>query len=140
MVTLHMSNRQGGVALLEAMIAILVLSFGLLGLAGLQLAGIRSNQVAYQRSVATMQAYDMADRMRAGMSSTAYTPLTAVNSTDLSDWQAKNALLLPGGSGAVDIVANRFRITVTWAEKCQVGETGCSSGTVVRGISTEFLP
>jgi type IV pilus assembly protein PilV len=140
MVNPHMSDRQGGMAFLEAMIAVAVLSFGLLGLAGLQLAGIKSNQVASQRSVATMQAYNMADRMRAGMSSTVYTPLTAVNSGDLSAWQAENALLLPGGGGSVSVVDNRFNISVTWKEKCQTGETGCSSGMLTRSIDTEFLP
>ena len=59
---------EAGVAMIEALIAIVVISFGLLGLAGLQLAGVRTNQVAYYRSVATAQAYDMADRMRANIS------------------------------------------------------------------------
>ena len=136
----HISSRQGGMAFLEAMIAVAVLSFGLLGLAGLQLAGIKSNQVASQRSVATMQAYNMADRMRAGMNSTAYTPITAVNSTDLAAWQAETALLLQGGGGSVTQVDKRFKISVTWNEKCQMGETGCSSGMLTRSIDTEFLP
>jgi type IV pilus assembly protein PilV len=141
MVNPHMSDRQGGMALLEAMIAVVVLSFGLLGVAGLQLAGIKSNQVAFQRSVATMQAYDMADRMRAGMDPKIYKALTTVDSAELSAWQLENAKLLPGGSGTVTLVGNRFRISVTWPEKCQIGETGCStSGTVTRTIDTEFLP
>jgi len=140
MVTPHMFNRQGGMALLEAMIAVAVLSFGLLGVAGLQLAGIKSNQVAYQRSVATMQANDMADRLRARMVSTAYTPLTVVDSTELSAWQANNALLLPGGGGSVTKIGNYFTIHVTWTEKCLTGESGCSSGSLLRGIDTEFVP
>lgn len=136
----HISSRQGGMAFLESMIAVAVLSFGLLGLAGLQLAGIKTNQVAYQRSVATMQAYNMADRMRAGMNSNAYKALSAVDSTDLSAWQDENSKLLPSGSGSVTAVGNRFKISVTWAEKCQTGESGCSSGTLTRSIDTEFLP
>lgn len=137
----NVSDRQGGMALLEAMIAVAVLSFGLLGLAGLQLAGIKSNQVAYQRSVATMQAYDMADRMRAEMVSAVYTPLAAVNSTDLAAWNIENARLLPGGSGSVTKLDNRYKISVTWSEKCQAGESGCSSsGTLARSIDTEFVP
>ena len=60
-------NDEAGVAMIEALIAIVIISFGLLGLAGLQLAGVRTNQVAYYRSVATAQAYDMADRMRANI-------------------------------------------------------------------------
>ena len=65
-----MSNRsvamqtQAGTSLLEVLIAVVVLSVGLLGLAGLQVAGLRVNQGAMQRSQATMLAYDVLDRMR----------------------------------------------------------------------------
>jgi type IV pilus assembly protein PilV len=58
-------NSQGGFTLLEVLVAIVVLAFGLLGLAGLQAASLRNNHSAYLRSQATLLAYDMADRMRA---------------------------------------------------------------------------
>ena len=58
-------NRIGGFSLVELLVAIMVLTIGLLGLAALQIAGVRSNQTAYYRSIATQLAYDMADRMRA---------------------------------------------------------------------------
>lgn len=56
---------QGGTSLLEVLIAVVILSIGLLGLAGLQVASLRVNQGALQRSQATTLAYDMLDRMRA---------------------------------------------------------------------------
>ncbi len=56
-----------GFSLLEVLIALLVLSIGLLGLAGLQGTGLRYNHSAYLRSQATFQTYDMADRMRANL-------------------------------------------------------------------------
>jgi len=56
-----------GVTMLEVLIAILIISIGLLGMAGMQAAGLRANVGASQRSAATMLAYDMADRMRANM-------------------------------------------------------------------------
>ena len=58
-------NDQQGFTLLEVLIALLVLSIGLLGLAALQTTGLRSNQMANMRTVATQLAYDIADRMRA---------------------------------------------------------------------------
>jgi type IV pilus assembly protein PilV len=58
-------SSQKGFTLIEVLIAVLVLGIGLLGLAALQTAGIRSNQNAYLRSQATIMAYDMIDRMRA---------------------------------------------------------------------------
>ena len=55
--------------MLEVMIAVLVVSLGLLGLAGLQSIGLKNNTAASQRTVATMLAYEMADRMRANLAS-----------------------------------------------------------------------
>ena len=61
----HIKNKQRGFTLLEVMISVIILSIGLLGLAALQLTTLRSNTSAYNRSVATIMAYDIADRMRA---------------------------------------------------------------------------
>ncbi len=61
--------RTRGFSMLEVMIAVLVVSLGLLGLAGLQSVGLRNNTAASQRTVATMLAYEMADRMRANLAS-----------------------------------------------------------------------
>jgi type IV pilus assembly protein PilV len=59
------NRKQSGFTLLEVMVAIVVLSLGLLGLAGLQAATLRNNQIAYYRAIAIQQTYDMADRIRA---------------------------------------------------------------------------
>jgi len=138
MIAQHISTRQGGMALLEAMIAVVVLSVGLLGLAGLQLAGIKSNQVAYERSVATMHAYGVADRIRAGMGEPYKLPTSAEAQASLTAWKSENqSLLLPGESITVGQVGNRFTITVRWTERCAANESGCSGD---RSFVTEFLP
>lgn len=62
MTRLH--NNQNGFTLLEVMIALVIFSIGLLGLAGLQSAGMRNNQISYSRTYATQLAYDLADRIR----------------------------------------------------------------------------
>ncbi len=59
--------RQLGFNLIEVLIALVVLSIGLLGLAALQMTSLQQNQSAYMRSQATLLAYDIADRMRANM-------------------------------------------------------------------------
>jgi type IV pilus assembly protein PilV len=51
--------------MVEVLVAVLVLGVGLLGLAGLQLAGIRANESTRVRTEATIAAYDIADRLRA---------------------------------------------------------------------------
>ncbi len=60
-------NRTNGFTLIEVLIAVLVLAVGLLGLAGLQVTSLGNSQSAYNRSVATQLAYDLADRMRANI-------------------------------------------------------------------------
>lgn len=57
-------QRQLGFNLIEVMVALVVLSLGVLGMAALQLTSIQQNQGAYMRSQATILAYDLADRMR----------------------------------------------------------------------------
>jgi len=60
-------NKNTGFTLIEVLIAMLVLAFGLLGLAGLQATSLKNNQSAYNRSQATQLAYDMADRIRSNL-------------------------------------------------------------------------
>ena len=57
-------SRQQGTTLIEVMIAVLVFSIGVLGLAGLQLVATRSNHDAMQRTTATMLANSIIERMR----------------------------------------------------------------------------
>ncbi len=59
------SVADGGFTLLEVMIALVVLSFGLLGMALLQTSALRAGQSANYRSQATILAYDLADMIRA---------------------------------------------------------------------------
>lgn len=54
-----------GATLVEAMVALVVLSIGLLGLASLQLTGISNNANADNRTTAALIANDMVERMRA---------------------------------------------------------------------------
>ncbi|RKZ99283.1 MAG: type IV pilus modification protein PilV [Gammaproteobacteria bacterium] len=56
--------KQKGFMLIEAMIALMILSVGLLGIAGMQLLGLRMNYDAYQRTQVTALAYDIAEKMR----------------------------------------------------------------------------
>jgi type IV pilus modification protein PilV len=58
-------HRQGGFTLIEVLVAMVVLSIGLLGLAGLQVKTLSFNRDAYLLSQVTNLQYDMLDRMRA---------------------------------------------------------------------------
>jgi type IV pilus assembly protein PilV len=58
-------ERARGFTLLEVLVAVLVFSIGLLGIASLQLAGLRHTHDSHLRAVATMKAAELVDRMRA---------------------------------------------------------------------------
>ena len=59
------TDKQTGFSLLEVLIALLVLSIGLLGIAGLQATSKRTNFEAIQRTTAVLLARDIIERMRA---------------------------------------------------------------------------
>lgn len=58
-------TRARGFTLLEVLIALLIFSLGLLGMAGLLSVSVRTNHASYVRTQATFLAQAMADRMRA---------------------------------------------------------------------------
>jgi type IV pilus assembly protein PilV len=61
----QLKQPQLGVSLVESMIALLIISIGLLGIAALQVTSISQNASALHHSQAVMMAYNMADRIRA---------------------------------------------------------------------------
>ena len=115
-------RRQRGFSLIEVMVALFVLSIGLLGLAGLQTLGLKFNVQSYQRTQATLNAYDIMDRIRAnpvGMTASAYDNIdlspnpSAVDCMaagcdaaqmadyDIGQWKASLTSLLSQGQGGI---------------------------------------
>lgn len=112
-----------GFSLLEVMVSIFIVAIGLLGLAGLQARTLLESASASQRSVATAQAANLADLMRANRMATdkglfnvrepgkhqvqgacfedAGCSVEQMAESTLANWNASNARLLPGGSGTV---------------------------------------
>jgi len=113
--------RRRGIALMEAMIAVLLLSIGALGYAALQIRGLSASSSSMWRSKASNLTYEMADRMRAnraGAVAGAYNALGVAQvvtdcgavadcspvrmaQLDHAQWNATLANELPGGSGVV---------------------------------------
>ncbi|BCR04649.1 type IV pilin PilV [Desulfuromonas versatilis] len=126
---------EGGFSLVEAMVAMVVLSIGLLGVAGLQARALSDGTGAAMRSQAALYAYDIAERMRAnrGDALNASAPyqvapgevpaisLPALVYNDLTDWLAEVGDL-PSGQGGVELATLgtgrvKATITVRWLEK-----------------------
>jgi type IV pilus assembly protein PilV len=85
----HPSSRRlaRGVSLIEVMIAVLIFSMGLIGIAGLLITATRSNQAAFSRTQLTFLVSSMADRMRAnpvGLWTGAYNATYPVTGTALA--------------------------------------------------------
>lgn len=138
-------KRQSGFTMLEVLVAIVVLSFGLLGLAGLQADGLRNNTSAYLRTQANLMAYDMLDRMRAnlqGVENGNYDDLMGSAPTDPAcissgcsisqmaqhdayEWSQRLSEILPDGQGRVigSGIGSVFTITVMWDDR-RTGATG----------------
>lgn len=60
-------KRMQGFGLIEAMVSIVILAIGVLGVAALQAIALRNNESASQRSMAIVQAYSILDAMRANV-------------------------------------------------------------------------
>ena len=129
-------RRNKGFTLLEILVALLVLSIGLLGLAGLQTFSLRNNHSALLRSQAVVLAYDALDRMRAnrdqamlgaGSVYNSAPPSSAPNCSsncssadlakyDLVTWTEEVARL-PAGQGQISIDANnKATVEVEWSD------------------------
>ncbi len=78
------SRRPSGFSLIEVLVTVAIVAFGLMGLMALLLKGLQANAESTLRSIAINQAYDMADRMRAnftGIAAGSYTDVVPPGST-----------------------------------------------------------
>ncbi|GAB4361717.1 MAG: type IV pilus modification protein PilV [Gammaproteobacteria bacterium] len=133
--------------LIEVLVALLVISVGLLGIAGLQLTSMQANTTAYHHSQAIWYAYDMADRMRVnatGVTTGAYDAVSVDGSEAVVDCSVgctpatlatydayefgRQVATLPAGEGRVAANGDgTYTVTVMWDElggQAAVG-TGC---------------
>ncbi len=120
--------RQGGASLLEVLIAVLIMSFGLLALGGLAAASVQYSKMAQYQTIGTQLAGDYGDRMRGnvdGFAAAAYdkkdvysasatlvtVPTCAVStactpaeiaSIDRAEWINSLKQRLPGGDAYIE--------------------------------------
>ncbi|HGX92945.1 MAG TPA: type IV pilus modification protein PilV [Candidatus Tenderia sp.] len=137
-------RQQRGFTLIEVLISIVILSIGLLGIAGMQATSMSNNHQAFIKTQAANMAADMADRIRANRdAAAAYANFSTVEAPadpgcinagcpgaqlaqyDLFQWSQPfvRALqpALPGGRGFISWVDNGagqevVTITIVWHE------------------------
>ncbi len=143
---LHNRRSNKGFTLLELLIALFVLSIGMLGLAGLQLTSARFGQDAHMRNNITMATTEIIDQMimRTGKANSACNAASTLPSkcamvatfagsgaasncdpligndpaNDIACWKQSLANSLPEGDGTiVDNLDGTVTVTVTWRDR-----------------------
>ncbi len=127
---------QTGFSLIEAMVSLVVVSVGMIGIASLYGQGLGAGRTALSRTQAVNLASDMADRIRVNRKGAAdYGGIAANNACDppgvavctptlmaqhdLWVWTNQVAVQLPAGVGVVqyaNTIPPTYTINVTWQE------------------------
>lgn len=139
--------------LIEILVAIVVLSVGLLGLAGLQLKGMQVNQGSVYRWQAVELAEDIADRMRADAANVYPTnnyamtnSLPATPPNGMADWWGR-VQALPSGSatigafvpsGAAPATGGSVTITISWLDSRAQGGAGVSASSAAYSAPSSY--
>jgi len=141
------NSRETGFSLIEAMVALMIISIGLLGLALLQVKSLKFNTDAYLRTQSTLLANDILERIRAnpagdytqavditGTKQDCSTGCTAANlaKADLYEWITDATGSLPNSSvtmtktGTLPIMTNSgtltggdvvYTVLISWTEQ-----------------------
>lgn len=147
-----------GFTLLEVMIAMVIFSIGLLGLAGIQAVALKNNNSAYTRTVSMQLAYNMADVLRAstdnegnvnsiydavttaipGSAPTSCIQKDGAGAPDCTDtvlanfeiyhWKKRIEDVLASGLGKITKNGEVYTITLMWDDE-HTGATGEACGT-----------
>lgn len=132
--TMRDHTRAEGFALVEVMVGLTILGVGLLGLAALQMSGLKSNHDAYIRSQVNLLAYDIVDRMRANRPNAlnglynidvGEAPdggLPAVVFNDLTQWKGTLSNLPGSGDGSIEVDDGVVTVTIQWDEDRDGGD------------------
>ena len=120
-------RKQAGASLIEVMVAFLILSIGLLGLAMLQGKSLRMNTDAYLRSQATLIAHELMESMRSNPNgdyaalgkpaSCGCTGIARATNDDLIRWYDALAAQLPGATGTIAKAGTVYTINMSWKER-----------------------
>lgn len=104
-------STQQGVALIEALVAMLIVAFGVLGFVGLQARTTVANLEGYQRSQALILVNDMAERLN-------------LNRADATSYVASNIGVTDPGNCADPALTRAQKDLCEWAKSIQgAGET-----------------
>ncbi|MEZ1319550.1 type IV pilus modification protein PilV [Pseudomonas fluorescens] len=132
------ARAQEGTTLIEVLVALLILTVGLLGAAAFQLNALKYTDSARMSSQASFIAYDMLDRIRANSGADyTVTPPTSGNlnvarDQDLYDFTSNiTALLGSTATGSVTLNQRVYTITINWDDSRAANEANTRRSLVV---------
>jgi type IV pilus assembly protein PilV len=127
---------QAGLSLVEVLVTVVLVSVGLLGIAGLQLTSVRNTNSAGQRFQATLLAEDIVERMRANRPQVirgryqlgvgAVVGSVGLAREDLLAWRTALAEL-PGGDGGIDFNGTEATVIVVWTDVSDANPEGTTA-------------
>lgn len=120
----------GAISMVELLVAVLVTSVGLLGIAGAQLNSLRTTNDLMERTQATELAHDMIDRLRVdkavaltGAYNSPYvaeegqvTPSTFAG-LEVASWKATLTQLITTGQGRISVTNGTAEVGVRWGDQ-----------------------
>jgi len=138
-----LNQRQAGFSLVEVLITLVIMSVGMLGIAGLYVQSMQAGRTSMFRHHAVTLAGDVADRIRANPTADlAYAVTVGVDNgcvmggvdcspaqmaaNDILLWKDQAANTLPGGdvlivhTAEAGLVPANYQITVSWTEPGEV--------------------
>jgi type IV pilus assembly protein PilV len=160
-------SKQHGIAMIEALIALLVLALGVLGLARLQVSALTESRNTNARAMAVQLAADLSERMqsnavirRANPTTNPYVtgwgaPPVAVKNCltgncngnelaafDLMTWKLNLQALLPNGDAQVfrsDTDQNQFGVLLGWTDFAAKNEEVATGDAVARYTQADVV-
>jgi type IV pilus assembly protein PilV len=143
-------QKQTGFSLIEVLVTLVIISFGMLGIAGVIINGLKNNNSSYARTQASILANDIIDRMRANKTTaeastypynlalTASPNGAGVPLNDLTEWRASLATAMPAGTGSVamDATTKKVTVIVQWDDSRASSD---SATTATTGLSNQQI-
>jgi type IV pilus assembly protein PilV len=137
-------KQQAGFGLIEVLIALLIVSVGLLGIAALQIVALKNVGSSMERSQAVIQTYSYMDLLRANKALATGSGLdlpltcnaTALGASKVEQRKWINAIhdtLGPDSCGKVTCLSNQCSITIQWDDSRAEG------GSTTQQLVTETL-
>lgn len=132
------ASRLKGFTLIEALVAVLVLSIGLLGVAAMQLKALKGAHVSYQRTTATLAAQDAVERLWVNLGEKTVQDCPTAGTAGLQDWKDDWSahLQLRTVTNIQELTAScDYEIIVGWSDE-RFADESQAAGDVTQGLST----